>query len=104
MVLTGCFSAQQVLELEGEKGEWGFKALKQMIKINFKLVSRPAVESSTLILKMFNVTMETCLPGWYEKADLNTAVLDSDRVPHCALLACMPCSPSSTAAFSDKLP
>lgn len=30
----------QVLELEGkDKGEWGFKALKQMIKINFKLVS-----------------------------------------------------------------
>lgn len=29
----------KVLELEGEKGEWGFKALKQMIKINFKLVS-----------------------------------------------------------------
>lgn len=29
----------KVLELEnGEKGEWGFKALKQMIKINFKLV------------------------------------------------------------------
>lgn len=33
-------SFQKVLELEmGEKGEWGFKALKQMIKINFKLVS-----------------------------------------------------------------
>ncbi|XP_029943881.1 COP9 signalosome complex subunit 2 isoform X1 [Salarias fasciatus] len=31
-------SFQKVLELEGEKGEWGFKALKQMIKINFKLV------------------------------------------------------------------
>lgn len=30
----------QVLELEGEKGEWGFKALKQMIKINFKLVCK----------------------------------------------------------------
>ncbi|KAL5004055.1 hypothetical protein ScPMuIL_017511 [Solemya velum] len=31
-------SFQKVLELEGkEKGEWGFKALKQMIKINFKL-------------------------------------------------------------------
>merc|ERR1712212_1348539 len=30
-------SCQKVLELEGEKGEWGFKALKQMIKINFKL-------------------------------------------------------------------
>ncbi|XP_066909827.1 COP9 signalosome complex subunit 2 [Halyomorpha halys] len=31
-------SFQKVLELEsGEKGEWGFKALKQMIKIHFKL-------------------------------------------------------------------
>ncbi|XP_031551892.1 COP9 signalosome complex subunit 2-like [Actinia tenebrosa] len=28
---------QKVLDLEQEKGEWGFKALKQMIKINFKL-------------------------------------------------------------------
>jgi hypothetical protein len=34
-------SFQKVLDLEGhEKGEWGFKALKQMIKINFKLVPR----------------------------------------------------------------
>jgi COP9 signalosome complex subunit 2 len=32
-------SFQRVLDLESvEKGEWGFKALKQMIKINFKLV------------------------------------------------------------------
>lgn len=31
-------SFQKVLELErGEKGDWGFKALKQMIKINFKM-------------------------------------------------------------------
>ena len=31
-------SFQRVLDLEAnEKGEWGFKALKQMIKINFKL-------------------------------------------------------------------
>jgi len=31
-------SFQKVLELEGkDKGEWGFKALKQMIKINFRL-------------------------------------------------------------------
>ena len=38
----GALSAfKKVLELEGgEKGEWGFKALKQMIKINFKLVSK----------------------------------------------------------------
>ncbi|XP_067874039.1 COP9 signalosome complex subunit 2 isoform X1 [Heterodontus francisci] len=34
-------SFQKVLELEGEKGEWGFKALKQMIKINFKLGNYP---------------------------------------------------------------
>ena len=31
-------SFKKVLELEQEKGEWGFKALKQMIKIHFKLV------------------------------------------------------------------
>jgi len=30
-------SFQRVLDLEEDKGEWGFKALKQMIKINFKL-------------------------------------------------------------------
>ena len=30
-------SFEQVLELEQEKGEWGFKALKQMVKINYKL-------------------------------------------------------------------
>ena len=30
---------KKVLELEEEKGEWGFKALKQMTKINFKIVS-----------------------------------------------------------------
>lgn len=37
-LLTSLLLCVQVLELEGEKGEWGFKALKQMIKINFKLV------------------------------------------------------------------
>eukprot|EP00118_Oscarella_pearsei_P019238 m.203471 g.203471 ORF g.203471 m.203471 type:complete len:444 (+) comp39625_c0_seq1:507-1838(+) len=30
-------SFQKVLELETEKGEWGFKALKQMMKLNFRL-------------------------------------------------------------------
>lgn len=31
-------SFQKVIELQGDnKGEWGFKALKQMVKINFKL-------------------------------------------------------------------
>jgi len=33
-------SFRRVLDLEQEKGEWGFKALKQMIKIYFKLVSK----------------------------------------------------------------
>jgi COP9 signalosome complex subunit 2 len=31
-------SFQKVLELETEKGEWGFKALKQMVKITFASV------------------------------------------------------------------
>jgi len=30
-------SFEKVLHLEQEKGEWGFKALKQMVKINYKL-------------------------------------------------------------------
>ncbi|XP_055293148.1 COP9 signalosome complex subunit 2 [Moschus berezovskii] len=45
-------SFQKVLELEGEKGEWGFKALKQMIKINFKLV-RFVFRGIKLIMKIF---------------------------------------------------
>lgn len=32
-------SFSRVLDLEQEKGEWGFRALKQMIKLYFKLVS-----------------------------------------------------------------
>lgn len=47
-------SFQKVLDLEtgnNEKGEWGFKALKQMIKINFKLVS---VSITALNLKRIN--------------------------------------------------
>lgn len=32
-------SFKKVLELEQEKGEWGFRALKQMIKIHFKLAN-----------------------------------------------------------------
>ncbi|KAF4792894.1 hypothetical protein TURU_117150 [Turdus rufiventris] len=43
-------SFQKVLELEGEKGEWGFKALKQMIKINFKLMD--------LLQEFYETTLE----------------------------------------------
>ena len=33
-------SFERVIALEnGEKGEWGFRALKQIIKLNFRLVS-----------------------------------------------------------------
>ncbi|CDQ96330.1 unnamed protein product [Oncorhynchus mykiss] len=46
-------SFQKVLELEGEKGEWGFKALKQMIKMNFKLVSIRHYLQKKLSLKYY---------------------------------------------------
>lgn len=35
---TALESFQRVLDLEEDKGDWGFKALKQMIKINFRQV------------------------------------------------------------------
>ena len=35
---NGFFMCIQVLSLEERRGEWGFKALKQMMKILFKLV------------------------------------------------------------------
>lgn len=31
-------SFQRVIELETDKGDWGFKALKQMVKITFLMV------------------------------------------------------------------
>jgi len=45
-------SFQRVLDLEnqGEKGEWGFKALKQMIKINFRLQNYEAMMSRYKLL------------------------------------------------------
>lgn len=48
-------SFQKVLDLEtgnNEKGEWGFKALKQMIKINFKLVSDGNFADDLWVLKV----------------------------------------------------
>lgn len=47
-------SFQKVLDLEGgEKGEWGFKALKQMIKINFKLVSNSSSKWLPILIIFF---------------------------------------------------
>lgn len=52
-------SFQKVLDLEGgDKGEWGFKALKQMIKINFKLVSAFYNFFTKGIIPLFNIEMD----------------------------------------------
>ncbi|KAA0202102.1 hypothetical protein HAZT_HAZT003186 [Hyalella azteca] len=49
--LAALASFTRVLELEaGDKGEWGFKALKQMIKINFKLME--------LLQEFYETTLE----------------------------------------------
>lgn len=53
-------SCAQVLELEGEKGEWGFKALKQMIKINFKLVSTASHAIVCLHISNLASILEEC--------------------------------------------
>ncbi len=45
-----------MLELEGEKGEWGFKALKQMIKINFKLVRYNSSRNYLLNNLLYNLS------------------------------------------------
>jgi COP9 signalosome complex subunit 2 len=37
---------QQVLTMEGDKGEWGFKALKQIVKLHFRLGNHPAMLSA----------------------------------------------------------
>jgi COP9 signalosome complex subunit 2 len=44
------FCLEKVLELEEDKGEWGFKALKQMTKINFKIVSFAFIMHSHILL------------------------------------------------------
>ncbi|ELV10636.1 Selenocysteine insertion sequence-binding protein 2-like protein [Tupaia chinensis] len=53
-------SFQKVLELEGEKGEWGFKALKQMIKINFKLTDdgEDDLKKGTQLLEIYALEIQ----------------------------------------------
>ena len=61
-------SFQRVLDLENnEKGEWGFKALKQMIKINFKSYS------SKIIIQSIKKTEYGC---YYELSN-STAFSDA---------------------------
>ena len=53
------FAYLQVLGLEEQKGEWGFKALKQMIKINFKLGRLDEMMSKyKLLLTYIKVSMD----------------------------------------------
>lgn len=40
---------QALLDIEQEKGDWGFKALKQMVKVSFRLVSSSYTYISVLI-------------------------------------------------------
>ena len=42
-----CSPLPQVLELEEAKGEWGFKALKQIMKLHFRLVRPHAAYNAT---------------------------------------------------------
>lgn len=83
----------QVLELEGEKGEWGFKALKQMIKINFKLVRN----------EMLCGVVSKCLLSVSESVWL---VLVSLSLWHTVIptATSMPCLLSNCVCPADQLP
>lgn len=51
----------QVLNLEQEMGEWGFKALKQMVKITFNTVSFLKMAVVIPILTMlFRINSKRC--------------------------------------------
>ena len=70
----------QVLDLETEKGEWGFKALKQMIKINFKLVSNKwlywslACYCSYLVVIRFRMDGKATVPNYGHSMELKTSI------------------------------
>ena len=48
------FFAVKVLELEDRKGEWGFKALKQMMKIMFRKVQHVTVHNTYIWMCMLS--------------------------------------------------
>uniref|UniRef100_F1KXX7 COP9 signalosome complex subunit 2 n=1 Tax=Ascaris suum TaxID=6253 RepID=F1KXX7_ASCSU len=63
---------EKVLELEAEKGEWGFKALKQMIKITFSLGEYEAMLSYYRQLLSY---IKTAVTKNYSEKSIN-AILD----------------------------
>nr|CAB3232892.1 COP9 signalosome complex subunit 2-like [Phallusia mammillata] len=65
-------SFQKVLELEEEKGEWGFKALKQMTKINFKLGKHDEMMSRYKHLLMY---IKSAVTRNYSEKSINS-ILD----------------------------
>merc|ERR1712212_1301066 len=63
----------KVLELEnGEKGEWGFKALKQMIKINFKMGNK---DETMLRYKQLLTYIKSAVTRNYSEKSINS-ILD----------------------------
>jgi len=66
-------SFQRVLDLEnGEKGEWGFKALKQMIKLNFKLDN---YDEMMIRYKMLLLYIKTAVTRNHSEKSINS-ILD----------------------------
>jgi len=66
-------SFYKVIELEaGEKGEWGFKALKQMIKINYKLGEK---EETMARYKQLLTYIKTAVTRNYSEKSINS-ILD----------------------------
>lgn len=63
---------EEVLAMEEEKGEWGFKALKQMIKIHFRLASYPAMISR---YKQLLTYIRTAVTRNYSEKSINS-ILD----------------------------
>ncbi|KAI4532609.1 hypothetical protein MG293_017017 [Ovis ammon polii] len=63
-------SFQKILELEGEKGEWGFKALKQMI--NFKLTNFPEMMNR---YKQLLIYIQSAVTRNYSEKSINS-ILD----------------------------
>jgi COP9 signalosome complex subunit 2 len=63
----------KVLELEKEKGEWGFKALKQMIKISFNLTE---YESMMKYYKQLLTYIKSAVTRNYSEKSINS-ILDN---------------------------
>lgn len=73
-------SFQKVLDLEaGQKGDWGFKALKQMIKINFRLVSTGSFW--TLPFAMICCCCNNLFSNLFEQFSLTPLSLSLTRSP-----------------------